>query len=173
MNHNRQGTGQKALRWLAVASVAAMAAACASVDGSRSTTEALAGAPSPIPDYDWHYHVEGGEASLVFGMAESDDVMMGLSCQAGSGKLDLFAIVDAADEIHLESGGDTERFSAVSEPSELHGRILNARADTDVPVFKRFRRLGWMASLHDGRRDLYVAHPESATNVERFFVDCG
>ena len=163
----------RALRWLAVGAIGAMAAACASVE-APSVGSMSSGAPSPIPDYDWHYQVDGREASLVFGMEDSDDVMMGLSCRSGSGKLDLFAIVDTAKEIHLESGGDTERFAAASEPSDLHdGLVLSAEARTDVPVFQRFRRLGWMASLHDGRRDLYVVHPENAANVERFFAGCG
>ena len=166
-------TPDRALRWLTVGAIGAMAAACASVEPSTTTLATAAGAPSPIPHYDWHYQVDGREASLVFGVESSDDILMGMSCRAGSGKLNLFAIVDTPSEIHLESGGDTERFTAVAETSELHdGHILSAQAPTDAPVFQRFRRLGWIASLHDGRRDLYVAHPKTAPDIDRFFAGC-
>lgn len=164
----------RAARLFVVAAMTAMAAACASVEPAAGPAPTpVASAPMPVPSYDWFYHADGGDAQLVFGMEESDDVQMGLSCTAGSGKLDMWAVVDDASEIYLESGGETERFAAEAEPSDLHGTILSAQADADIPVFKRFRRVGWMASLHNGRRDMYVAHPENAPMIDVFFQTCG
>ncbi|WGM48084.1 hypothetical protein KOAAANKH_02972 [Brevundimonas sp. NIBR10] len=151
-------------------------AACSTVGPSAPARAPLAAssAPKPVTSYDWFYHEDAGQAQLVFGMEASDDIQMGLSCAARSGKLEIFAIAEAPRDIHLESGGDTERFKAGAEPSELHdGSILTAEGPANLPVFARFRRLGWMASLHDGRRDMFVAHPGTLANVERFFDFCG
>lgn len=153
------------------------AAACATVDAPPEPVPASAGgAPGPVADHDWFYHRDGGEARLVYGLAESDDLRLGLDCSEGSGRLALSAVggPNAKAEIYIESGGETERFPARSEPSELHdGVFLTAEAAADTPVFQRFRRLGWLALWQDGEREAYAPHPDSAPNIERFFAFCG
>jgi hypothetical protein len=129
-----------------------------------------------VAGYDWFYHQDAGDARLVYGLAESDDLRLGLDCREGSGRLTLSAVdgPGAKPEIHLESGGDTERFAARSEPSELHeGVFLTAEAGADSPVFQRFRRIGWLALWQDGQRHAFAPHPGSALNIERFFAFCG
>ena len=94
----------------------------------------------------------------------------------GSGRLALSAVggPDAKPEIYVEAGGETERFPAQSEPSQLNdGVFLTAEADADAPVFQRFRRVGWLAMWLDGERQAYTPQPESAPNIERFFAFCG
>ena len=133
-------------------------------------------APQPVAAYDWFFHRNEAGASLAYGLAESDDVRIALSCDAGSGRLSLMRDIEAeaTPEILIESGGDTERFPARSEPSILSGgQIVTAEADADLPVFQRFRRLGWLAVWQDGRREALAPHPGSAQNVERFFAACG
>jgi hypothetical protein len=77
-------------------------------------------------------------------------------------------------EFHIESGGETERFPAEAEPSQVNdGVFLSAEAPADAPVFLRFRRLGWLAMWQDGTRQAYAPHPASAPNIERFFAFCG
>ncbi len=113
---------------------------------------------------------------LAYGLAESDDLKLGFDCARGSGRLGIVTIAekDAKAEIHVESGGDTERFSAASEPSQLNdGVILTASASTSEPVFQRFRRVGWMAQWRNGERDAYAPQPGSEPNIERFFAFCG
>ncbi|HRJ64584.1 hypothetical protein [Brevundimonas sp. UBA2416] len=154
------------------------ASACATVEAPVEPAPAVAssGPPTPIADHDWFYHRDGEEARLVYGLAESDDLRLGLDCRQGSGRLALSAVggPDAKPEIYIEAGGETERFMAQSEPSELHeGVFLTAEADADAPVFQRFRRIGWLALWVDGERQAYAPHPESAPNIERFFVFCG
>ncbi|MEY4555779.1 MAG: hypothetical protein RL093_898 [Pseudomonadota bacterium] len=154
------------------------AAACATVEAPVGPAPAVAssGSPAPIADHDWFYHRDGEEARLVYGLAESDDLRLGLDCSQGSGRLALSAVggPDARPEIHVEAGGETERFPARSEPSELHeGVFLTAEADADAPVFQRFRRVGWLALWLDGERQAYAPHPDSAPNIERFFAFCG
>ena len=154
------------------------AAACATVETPVEPAPAVVsyGSPAPVANHDWFYHRDGEEARLVYGLAESDDLRLGLDCSQGSGRLALSAVggPDAKPEIYIEAGGETERFPARSEPSELHeGVFLTAEAAADAPVFQRFRRVGWLALWLDGERQAYAPHPESAPNIERFFAFCG
>lgn len=155
------------------------ATACATAGPPAAATPSPSPAPAaplPIADHDWFYHRDGEEARLVYGLAESDDLRLGFDCSGGSGKLMLSAIgaPDAKPEIHVEAGGETERFPAHAEPSELNeGLFLTAEAEADAPVFRRFRQIGWLALWRDGEREAYAPHPDSVSNIERFFVFCG
>jgi hypothetical protein len=163
----------------ALSGLALSIAACATVESAAPGTAPppVAGvAPAPVEGYDWFYHVDDDSGRLAYGLAESDDLKLGLECTGGSGRLALHAIAEkgAKPEIHVESGGETERFRASSEPSQLHdGVFLTAAATTTAPVFQRFRRVGWLAQWRDGEREGYAPQPESAANIERFFAFCG
>lgn len=148
--------------------------ACATAPDAPAPT--ASGAPVPVAGYDWFLHEDGDAARLAYGLEESDDLRLGMDCRRGSGRLDLSATAPAGTraEIYLESGGDTERFAAKSEPSELNdGIFLTAEARTNHPVFLRFRRLGWLALWRGDERQTYAPHPGSADRVERFFAFCG
>lgn len=153
-------------------------AACATVETPASPAPVVASSssPAPVANHDWFYHRDGRAARLVYGLAESDDLRLGLDCSEGSGRLALSAVAgpDAKPEILVEAGGETERFAAQSEPSQLHeGVFLTAEAAADAPVFQRFRRVGWLALWLDGERQAYAPHPGSAPGIERFFAFCG
>ncbi|MGV3580092.1 hypothetical protein [Brevundimonas sp.] len=161
--------------WLPVLGLAALTSACASVDAPEPVATAATSAPAPVAGYDWHYTPDGDTARLAYGVEESDDLRLGLDCTAGSGKVELASLAGTgAREIHLESGGETERFRAEGEPSEIHdGDILTASASTAEPVMQRFRRVGWIAQWVGGEREVYAPHPGSEAGVERFFAMCG
>lgn len=162
--------------WLPILGLVALTSACASVETPQPVeTAAAPPAPAPIAGYDWHFTPEVGSARLAYGVEASDDLKLGLDCTAGSGKVDMTALGRTGDrEIHLESGGDTQRFRSEGEPSQLHdGDILTATAGTSEPVLQRFRRLGWIAQWVDERREVYAPHPGSESGVERFFAYCG
>lgn len=160
--------------WAPVVALAGLTAACASVEPAASPAPITASAPAPTPGYDWFLSEDQGAARLAYGVEASDDLKLGLDCEAGSGKVGLVALgKTGSTEIHLESGGDTERFRAEGEPSQLHnGDLLTATTDLDTPVLQRFRRLGWIAQWVDGERAAYVPQPGSEVNVERFFAFC-
>ena len=163
--------------WLPALALAALTSACASVEAPTPVVTAAVApsAPAPVAGYDWHYTPDEGVARLAYGVEASDDLRLGLDCTAGSGKVDLTALGQTGDrEIYLESGGETERFPAEGEPSQLHdGDILTATAATSEPVIQRFRRVGWIAQWVDGKREVYAPHPGSEAGVERFFAMCG
>lgn len=162
---------------LALSGLALATAACHTTDtAGQPGAEPLTSAPQPVEGYDWFYHADGDDARLAYGLAESDDLRLGMDCRRGAGRLALSATSQdtAAKEIHIESGGDTERFPARSEPSEVHeGVFLTASADADEPVFQRFRQVGWLALWHGDEREAYAPHPQSRDNIERFFAFCG
>lgn len=160
---------------VALTGLALAATACATVEPAPPPAAATA-APPPVEGYDWFFHQDAAAARLAYGLEASDDLRLGLDCERASGRLSLSASgpKGAEPEIHVESGGETERFAARSEPSELHdGVFLTAETDTDAPVFQRFRRIGWLAIWQNGARQAYAPHPESAPNIEKFFAFCG
>lgn len=161
--------------WLPVIGLAGLTAACANVAPVATPIAVTAAAPAPTPGYDWFLSEDDGTARLAYGVEASDDLKLGLDCSAGTGKVDLVALGKTGSaEIHLESGGEIERFPAESEPSQLHdGDLLIATVPADVPVLQRFRRLGWIAQWIDGERAAYAPQAGSGVNVERFFALCG
>lgn len=168
----------RAITLLLLSGLALSAAACASVEapGGPTGEPPLASAPQPIEGYDWFYNADQDEARLAYGLAESDDLRIGMDCRRGSGRLALSSTSanPAAKDIHVESGGETERFAAASEPSQVHdGVFLTAQADTDAAVFQRFRQVGWLALWQGEAREAYAPHPASRDNIERFFAFCG
>lgn len=160
---------------LALSGLVLGAAACATVEPPPEVA-ASSPAPLPIEGYDWLLTLDDETAHLAYGAPESDDLHLGFNCRRGSGRVGLVSIGEDGDEpvIFLESGGETERFEAETEPSALHDAlILTAGAGVSAPVLQRFRRVGWMAQWRDGEREAYAPQPGSETNVEKFFVFCG
>ena len=153
----------------ALIAVSALAACATQVPMPPAGSAATASAPAPTPGYDWFLNTDGQEAMLAY------EVKLRLACQVGSSALELTASSDKPGrEIYLESGGDTERYRAASEPAVVHdGELLTAQAKTKDPVFQRFRRLGWIAAWADGERHVYAAHPAAKVQIERFFTVCG
>lgn len=158
--------------------MAGMMAACSTVQPTApraAPSVSVTAAPQPVPGYDWHLTTDDGSARLAYGIAESDELKLGLDCAAGSSRIDVTATAPTGTRIiRLESGGDTERLAAAGEPSQMsEGDLLTASAAADLPVFQRFRRLGWIAQwTGDDHRETYVAHPAARADVERFFALC-
>lgn len=152
-------------------------AACNTTGGAPAAPGlASSGSPAPVEGYDWFLHEDASDARLVYGLEESDDLRIGMDCRKNSGRLALSAMAPAgaAAEIHLESGGDTERYPAEVEPAEVSdGVFLTAEVKAGDPVFQRFRRLGWLAVWQGQDRQAYAPHPGSGERVERFFAFCG
>lgn len=164
------------LSLLSLAALAAALSACASGGVTTLSPQAAStGVPAPTPGYDWLLDQDGQEITLAYGQPDSDDLKLQLICQGGTGKLELAAVFDKpARVLHIESGGDDERYPARSEPAGIHeGQYVTADAQAKDPVFQRFRRLGWLALWQGDNREPLAAQPGSQANVERFFAACG
>lgn len=151
------------------------AGACATVEPPVQPPVS-SGAPLPVEGHDWMFSADDETARLAYGVPESDDLKLGFDCRRTSGRLEIVTLAEegAKAEILVESGGETERYAARSEPSQLDdGVILTADASTAEPVFQRFRRVGWMALWRGDERETYAPHPPSLPHIERFFAFCG
>ena len=161
---------------LALTLMAALSLAACSTTPAATVPPTSSGAPLPVEGFDWHLNGDDNEISLSYGMADTDDVPMDLSCQAGGQELTLLLNVEKGQpqRIQLESGGETETYRACAERSPLSDSVdLTAVAPVSDPVFKRFRQVGWLAvHLGDERRPL-VATAAARPQVERFFELCG
>lgn len=161
---------------LLLSGLALTAAACAPVAAPPPSLLVPGYTAAPIANYDWHLHTEGEDASLAYGLRDSDDLRLGLNCQRSSGQLALSAVGDTGTvpEISLESGGEAALYPATAEASELvDGVILSATAPAAAPVFQRFQSLGWLAHRQADDIHPYVAHPGSTARIARFFAFCG
>lgn len=155
---------------------AALLSACASGTQPARLAPPSGAAPAPMAGYDWFFHADGNDGRLAYGVAESDELKLGLACAKGGGRLEITALSEpgTASEIHLESGGETERWPAKAEPAVVNDDdLLTAFASTGAPVFQRFRQLKWIAQWRGEAREAYAAHRESEDGVERFFAFCG
>lgn len=163
------------LRPFALTLMAALGLAACSTTTVPTVPPAFSGAPLPIAGYDWHLNGDPDEISLSYGMAETDDVPLDLSCQAGGQALTLLLNIEKGQpqRIQLESGGETETYRATAELSPLSDSVdLTALAPMSDPVFKRFRQVGWLAvHMGDERRPL-VATTAARPQVEKFFELC-
>ena len=161
---------------LLLGGLALTAVACAPVAGPAPTALVLVYATAPIANYDWYLHTDGDEASLAYGLRDSDDLRLGLNCRRGSSRLALSALGETgtAPEISLESGGEAALYPATVEASELaDGVVLSAMAPATAPVFQRFQAVGWLAHRQADDIHPYVAHPGSRARIARFFAFCG
>lgn len=167
------------MRALAGLSVIAalIVAGCNTTPGEApAPTTASSGSPQPVAHYDWFFHADAHQARLAYGLEESDDLRLGMDCEAGSRRIALSTIVGSGGkpEIVIESGGDTERLVAEAEADDMtDGDFLTAAIASDAPVMRRFRQVKWLAMWHGDERTPLVPHPGSAGNIERFFEICG
>lgn len=159
-------------RWASAVLLVALAG-CASVDAVPDAA-ASSGAPAPVAGYDWLLSEDAAEVRLAYGQAASDDLALALSCVPASGQVTLSQPApDGSREIHLESGGETERYAAASEPSGIHdGTFLTASSVPDAPIFQRFQSVGWLAILEADSRTPLVAQPATVPDIARFFRLC-
>ena len=114
----------------------------------------------------------GGEAKLAFGAPNSDNVVLMMSCQPGSGRIVLSTIepaAGAAPVMILTSRGRSSRHRAVALPNELgDGALVEAQAPAADPALARFAETGELAVAVNGRR---IALPGANRADARRFVE--
>lgn len=132
-------------------------------------------APTPVAGQDWRLSEDGGARRLAFGAEASGDLKLALDCETGAGHLELTApATTPVQTLHLESGGETERYPVAAQPLEIaDGVLLTGKAGTGDPVFQRFRKTGWLARWDGETRTLLTGHPGSLPDIQRFFDACG
>lgn len=80
---------------LSLTALTVLMAGCATVAPDPASSElASTGAPQPIDGHDWFFTADGTDAKLAYGVADSDDLKLGLECVQGTGRLDITASAD-------------------------------------------------------------------------------
>lgn len=165
-------------------------------DGTRSATLAAGAllvavltscadqqAPAPpgvaarLPNEGFFFNQDGGEAKLAYGRANSDDVRLMLSCQAGQRQVE---ITDAAhgearkgDQLVLTSGKARSALAAdVETNEESGGKLVIAHADSALPALDGFRRSGDIAVKLGAKAYALSATAGERTAIARFFSVC-
>jgi len=146
---------------LALSAAALALAACA-----HETTSAS--------NYAWSYQQNEYEgAKLAYGAPSSDDVLLMMTCAPHSGRVQLSAITDAAqNDIVLTSGKGRDRFTGAAAPSEFGGAIVEAEAQARAPSLDRFARTGDLAMMAGAQKVSLAASGAAHAGVKQFFETC-
>ena len=146
-------------------SMIVVAGACLSLGGCAHE-QAPAG-------FAWSFQENPGEGvKLAYGQPRSDNVLLMMTCEPGSARVQLSALSGAGGEaIVLTTGEGRDRFEG--EASVFGGApLVEAEAVADARSLRAFARTGDLA-LMDGRRRIDVAAaPAEQAGVKRFFRAC-
>lgn len=132
-----------------------------------------AGSASLSPDMGLYFNTSGQSASLAYGRANSDAVGLMLQCQAGSGQVDISdnARSTRATQLTLTSG--QARTDLPARVEAITGQpTLWAKASTQAPALRAFRKSGVIAVSSRGGGYGLTARAEEKARIERFFRAC-
>lgn len=131
--------------------------------------------PQAMPGMAWSLHATKSEgAKLAFGLPQSDNVLVMLSCQPGSGEVQV--LVNAAapwarPALRLASRGEARTYRGEASPSGLgDGTIIEVKARASDPVFASFAQSGDLSVATSGQR-AELPRGDRAT-VRRFVEGC-
>lgn len=123
--------------------------------------------------YAWSYQqVEGEGEKLAYGAPNSDDVLLMMTCEPGSGRVLLSALAEAPQsDIVLASGAGQDRFPGEAMDSELGGMIVEAQAAARATSLRGFAETGRLSMMAGDHKVSLDAGAERA-DVQRFFQAC-
>ena len=132
---------------------------------------------APTAGMTWSlHHAEGEGAKLAYGQPSSDNVLLMMTCQTGSGqvRVSLTAPAAAASQaIELTSKGASSRLAGVAAPAMAEGAaLIEATAPASDPALARFARTGVIAVVENGKASPLPVRREERTSVSDFFAQC-
>jgi len=128
--------------------------------------------PSAMPGMAWSLnHVEGEGAKLAFGLPQSDNVLLMMSCEPNSGEVLVSANAPTRVRpvLELASGGIKARYMGAIGPALGEGTVIEAQAQAADPVFASFAKSGDLALTIDGQR---TAVPGDRAKAHEFVNAC-
>jgi len=153
-------------------------AACATQPGavgSSATLTALTEPPARHQGYNWFFDQDEGEFQLFYGMAESDDIPLGMTCSSGSGRITISTPSEDnhARSLTLTSGGQMATYPArATEAQVFDGYNIVSQTTPADPVMQAFGQNGWMAVAgKDGWMSL-VGDGSARELARRFMAGC-
>lgn len=154
-----------------------LTAACATQPGTVSKTSLapLSEPPARHGSYNWFFDRDEGEYQLFYGMAESDDIPLGMTCVGGSGQIKISTPSEdnRSRNITLTSGGQIATYPARAHDAQVFDgyEIISQTTPAD-PVMQAFGQNGWMAIAgKDGWMSL-VGDGSARDAARRFMSGC-
>ncbi|MFW2343604.1 hypothetical protein [Brevundimonas sp.] len=131
-----------------------IAAAATSVDAAPSA-----------PAMDWHFHSEGDTAKLAYGVANSDQLVLMLTCQTGQD------MISALGSVRTEAETATEQ---TSYRDPMTGGILHeAEINRHDAALADLAATGKMTVVSDQGKVAIGSDATDQEAVKAFFASCG
>lgn len=119
----------------------------------------------PAPALDWHFHKEGDTAKLAYGVANSDQLVLMLTCTAGDDKVATLGSVRAV----AETASDEQSYEDPMTGGVLHEAAID-KADS---ALNALAATGTMTvETANGMTALGTSSSDKAA-VKAFFASCG
>ncbi|MFN3513353.1 MAG: hypothetical protein ACK41C_09930 [Phenylobacterium sp.] len=130
----------------------------------------------PMAGMGWSlHHSEGEGAKLAYGQPNSDNVLVMMVCEPGSGavRVSMTAAEGANPTLALRAGGRTSALSGETAPAMGLGAVL-IEADTRAtdPALSAFARTGELTLVQAGRSTVLPTRREERTSVRTFLSEC-
>lgn len=117
---------------------------------------------------------------LMFGAPGTDEVYFGLSCRAGSGKVELanYGGFDGPEDaapaaLVLTSADRRKALNMVRVSDSLSDEVLKTSVSVDEPLIDAFKRTGRLGVALKGAGDAYsAASAAEHTEITRFLSTC-
>jgi hypothetical protein len=148
----------------AIPAVAALGLIAAAAQSSANNSEA---APA-VEGMGWHLSHEGSMAKLAYGMPNSDQLALMMTCEPGRAQAMVYGEVQPASPrlVHASTGP--------TEIDPLGGGLLDeARISTRDPALRRLQRTGALAVDGEAGRFELTATREERRLIDAFFDWCG
>lgn len=131
-------------------------------------------------DLKWAAVSDSDGHRLLFGAPETDEVYFGLSCRAGSGKVELanYGGFDSPEggaptALVLTSADRRKALETVLISDPLSDEVRKASVSLDEPLLATFQRTGRLGVALDGAADAYsAASAAERAEITRFFSTC-
>ena len=148
----------------AIPAIAALGLIAAAAQSGAANTDA-----PPAPDgMGWHLSHEGSMAKLAYGLPNSDQLALMMTCEPGRSTATVYGDVQPASPrlIHASTGP--------AEIDPLGGGLLDeSRIPTSDPVLRRLARTGTLAVDGDAGRFELTATVTERRMIGDFFAWCG
>lgn len=123
------------------------------------------------------FNQDGPNASLAYGRPKSDDVVLMLQCDKGSGMVQIMDVVHeaqpkGAQTLTLISGAAASDLKAQVSLDETGQTLASSQAPTTLGAFNGFRKNGAISVKLGGRVFALTATPGELISVAKFFAAC-
>lgn len=148
---------------IALPAVAALGLAAFAAQTMATDTQVV---PKGVEGMAWHVNHDGPEARLFYGVANSDQLAVMMSCRMGDGEI---VTMGAVHPVAARSASSLE-----ADIDPLSGDLIEMRAlSADDRAMTRLVRAGHLAVEGSERSFVLSATPTERQSIRAFLDDCG